>query len=311
MFAVDGRIAEGLGRLGRCPVVLVTGVLAAGVTVLWWSGRDVGVLFGTPAAAGPEPWRLLTCVLPHGDVLHLLFNLYWLVLLGTAVETSFGSAKTLGIFVLLAAASSAWQSALSGSGIGLSGIGYGLFGMLWALERTDPRFHGAVDRGIVELFVGWFFVCWALTWAGLWNVGNAAHGAGAVAGALAGAAASRGVRHRAAFAAAAALFLAGGVGWMRAGSPGMPAGAMEAWRAYEALEGNRFAEAEASYLAALARDPSNAGYRYNLGVALHRQGRWKEALAAFREASRLAPGEPSFLAAADGLEAWLKEQEGK
>src|SRR5689334_1332419 len=112
MLAVDGRFGEGVGRLGRCPVVLVTGVLAVGVSALWWSGRDIGLLFDTPEAVGGEPWRLLTSALPHLGILHLVFNLYWLVFLGTAVETSFGSPKTLGLFALMAAASASWQMAL-------------------------------------------------------------------------------------------------------------------------------------------------------------------------------------------------------
>ena len=34
------------------------------------------------------------------------------------------------------------------------------------------------------LFVGWFVLCIVLTMAGMWNVGNVAHGAGFVLGAL-------------------------------------------------------------------------------------------------------------------------------
>jgi len=306
MLTVDGRFTEGVGRLGRCPVVLVTGVLAVGVSVLWWSGRDIGLLFDTPEAVRGEPWRLLTSALPHVNILHLVFNLYWLVFLGTAVETSFGSAKTLGLFALMAAASASWQMALSGGGVGLSGVGYGLFGMLWVLERTDPRYHGAVDRGIVEAFVGWFVLCCILTWTGFWNVGNAAHAAGAVAGALVGAAASRGVGRRAAFGVGAALFLAGGILWVRTGSPGAPAGSVECWRGIRALQEGRTGEAEPLLRRACDLDPGNGYARYNLGVALQRQSRWAEALAAFREAARLIPENGEFRKVADDLEAWMK-----
>ena len=305
MFAVEGGFAERARLLPRCPVVSVTGVLAIAVTALFWAGTDIEVLFETPAAAGSEPWRLLTSALPHADILHLAFNLYWLVLLGTTVETSFRPLRTLGVFVLLAAASGAWQLAASGGGIGLSGIGYGLFGMLWVLARTDPRFHGAVDRGMVELFVGWFVLCLVLTFTGFWQVANAAHAAGAVAGALLGAAASRGVRRRAAFGAAAVLFLAAAIGWIRIGAPGVPAGAEVAGRGYEALVASRYAEAEALFRTAAERGPTVAWYRYNLGVALERQSRWNEACEAFQEASRLDPGNAEYRKTADELEAWL------
>ena len=37
-----------------------------------------------------QPWRLVTSALPHVDLLHLAFNLYWLWAFGTTVEGVFG-----------------------------------------------------------------------------------------------------------------------------------------------------------------------------------------------------------------------------
>src|SRR5687767_2713344 len=141
-----------LAAAPRHPVTAGTMLLAAGATLAWW--RDA-------------------------DALHLAFNLYWLWVLGTLVEQSFGHVRTALLLVFLAAASGAADFALAEGGVGLSGVGYGLFGMLWVLSRRDPRFAGAVDSGTVALFVTWFFLCIVGTYFGTMNVGNVAHGAGA------------------------------------------------------------------------------------------------------------------------------------
>src|SRR5207253_2758605 len=134
-------------------------------------------------ALGPEPWRLVTSMLPHVSLPHLVFNLYWLWVFGTFLEKSFGALRFLGIVVLFAAGSSAAEWALEGSGVGLSGVGYGLFAMLRALRRR-PEFVGVADKDTATLFTVWFFVCIVTTWIGVMNVANVAHGAGAAIGYL-------------------------------------------------------------------------------------------------------------------------------
>ena len=51
---------------------------------------DVSRLLLTDAAFWSEPWRIVTSILPHGDPLHLLFNLYWVWVFGAILETRFG-----------------------------------------------------------------------------------------------------------------------------------------------------------------------------------------------------------------------------
>ena len=73
------------------------------------------------------------------------------------------------------------EQALFYGGVGLSGVVYGLFGLLWVLSRRDSRFRDAMDRQTVQLMVAWFFLCIVLTITGAWKVANVAHGAGCVA----------------------------------------------------------------------------------------------------------------------------------
>src|SRR5262249_35919136 len=133
-----------------------------------------------------ELWRLITSIFPHGGILHLVFNVYWLWVFGTLIEEIYGHLKTAALIVLVAAVSSAMEFAFASGGIGLSGVGYGLFGLLWALSRNDQRFVDAIDRRTVELFVGWFFFCIIATLTKIMPIANIAHGSGAVLGILTG-----------------------------------------------------------------------------------------------------------------------------
>jgi GlpG protein len=165
----------------RYPITSVISLLAIGVTLTFWNHTNVSMLMMDASAFGPEPWRLVTCVLPHGDMLHLAFNLYWFWALGTFLEGAFGQWRYPGILVLFAAGSAAAQWAVSGGAIGLSGVGYGLFAMLRAL-RNRPGFVGVVDKATATMFTTWFFVCIIMTWLGLMHIANTAHAAGAVLG---------------------------------------------------------------------------------------------------------------------------------
>jgi lipopolysaccharide biosynthesis regulator YciM len=103
------------------------------------------------------------------------------------VEEAFGSLRTLAILLLFAVASSSADFALDLGGVGLSGVGYGLFGMLWVLSHYDERFEDTIDGQTIMLFIVWFFVCIVMTKTNLMLVGNVAHGAGAIVGLLLGA----------------------------------------------------------------------------------------------------------------------------
>jgi membrane associated rhomboid family serine protease len=171
----------------RYPVTTCVTVLAILGTVQFVSSpADVEQFLSNTGDCLREPWRLLVPALFHEGVIHLLFNLYWLWFFGTKVEDEFGHFATVAILLVLATGSMAAELALFRGGIGLSGIGYGLFGMLWVLGRTDPRFRDTVDHSVVELMLGWLLVCIILTMADVWHVGNVAHCAGCLLGALLG-----------------------------------------------------------------------------------------------------------------------------
>lgn len=115
----------------------------------------------------------------------------WLWIFGTLIEETFGHLKTAVLILLFAVGSSAWEFGLAIGGVGLSGVGYGLFGLIWMLSRYDKRFRDAIDRRTVQLFIGWFFFCIIATVTNIMPVANVAHGTGAILGILTGLAIAR------------------------------------------------------------------------------------------------------------------------
>ena len=175
-----------LSQFNRYPVTAGTALLAIAASLAFWAGWKVDPLFEDYHVLAGQYWRLITSVLPHANVMHLAFNVYWTWVFGTLIEQVFGHVRTLLLFLLFAATSNAAEFAILHGGMGLSGIGYGLFGLLWVLSARDQRFRDAVDQQTIVLFVIWFFVCIVLTISNTMPVANIAHGMGAVTGGITG-----------------------------------------------------------------------------------------------------------------------------
>src|SRR5216683_2448506 len=141
-------------EIPKYPVVVGVGVLAVAVTIAWWAKIDISPLFENAEIRRGQLWRLVTSILPHIDILHLTFNLYWLWVLGTVVERVYGHLRTALVLLLFAVGSSSWDFAFAQGGVGLSGVGYGLFGLLYVLSQHDERFKDSLDKRTVKLFIG-------------------------------------------------------------------------------------------------------------------------------------------------------------
>jgi GlpG protein len=129
-------------------------------------------------------WALVTSAFVHFEIWHIAFNVYWLAVLGSRVELAFGSLCFLVFVVFAAAVSSTFQLAASGTtGIGFSGVGYALFGLMWSARNRYPAFREAITDRVVQLFIVWLFACILLTYTDALPVGNAAHVSGLLFGA--------------------------------------------------------------------------------------------------------------------------------
>ena len=125
-------------------------------------------------------WRLWTPALLHANWLHLIFNMYWLYVLGSAIELRMGMRVLAGLVLATQLAATLGQVSVSQPDfVGFSGAVYGLFGYVWMKTRYDPAAGLFIDSGIIVLMVAWLFVGPYLT-----NdpVANAAHFAGLAAG---------------------------------------------------------------------------------------------------------------------------------
>ena len=276
----------------RYPVVSATILLAVIVSVRFWTGGSIDLLVENADIGRGQLWRLLTSTLPHVNIMHLAFNLYWLWALGTIVEGAFGHRRTVPLLALLAAGSGAVEYAVMDGGIGLSGVGYGLFGLLWVLHRRDARFADAMDSRTAGVFIIWFFVCIALTVTRVMPVANIAHGVGAILGALVGYAVGAPSRRRTAIAGLSLVMLASLAGalWLRPWINVSPrAGDDEARRAYDALMEDRDDEALLWCRQAARLAPRRSENWDNLGIALQRVGQPAEAARAHEKARVLDP----------------------
>jgi GlpG protein len=128
-------------------------------------------------------WALVSSAFVHCEIWHVVFNVYWLWVLGSRMERAIGSLPFLGFFVLAAFVSSSFQLAVSDTtGIGASGVAYALFGFMWATRHRYPQFSEVLDAPTIRIFFFWLVGCVVATYLEIWKVGNAAHISGLLFG---------------------------------------------------------------------------------------------------------------------------------
>jgi GlpG protein len=86
-----------------------------------------------------QVWRLISPCFLHKDLLHLIFNMFWLVLLGKQVEQRISRFKYLLLILIIGIISNLSQYFMSGPYfLGYSGIIMGLVGFIWSREKLAP-----------------------------------------------------------------------------------------------------------------------------------------------------------------------------
>lgn len=262
----------------RFPVsaVMIIGAIAAVLAEA--SGRSVEHLMLIPGLALSEPWRLVTCILPHGGAFHLLFNVYWIWMLGRVIESRMGSAATAVLTLLCAIAASGLEAAMMHSAVGLSGVVYGFAFYAYARGKYDPRFFGIIDARLIRFFLGWFFLCIALTQLGVIGVANAAHFGGGLMGFACG------LRRR-----WVAPVVLGAVVAALALTPASPPAYSVRIKADRDLQDGRLDAAIRGYEQLIEQEEPRAGTWKNYGIALQDASRFEEALEAWRQAIAMDP----------------------
>ena len=139
-------------------------------------------------------WRLLSPCFLHKDLLHILFNMMWLWLLGKQIEQRLSRYKYLVLIVLVGVISNVFQYLMSGPNfLGYSGIIMGMVGFIWARQKNAP-WEGYPLQKSVFLFLAVYvllmfilsFFSFATQFVGFnllsTNIANTAHIMGAIVG---------------------------------------------------------------------------------------------------------------------------------
>jgi GlpG protein len=107
-------------------------------------------------------WRLFTPCLLHGDLLHLFFNMLWLIVLGKQIEQRLTPLR-YGIFILsIGVISNTAQYLVSGPNfIGFSGILCGMLAFIWMRQKGAAWEGYQIDR-LTLIFMLIFIIGMAL-----------------------------------------------------------------------------------------------------------------------------------------------------
>lgn len=139
-----------------------------------------------PSLLPTEPWRLVTCLFVHADLMHMAMNMAILWFVGRRLEYAYGPARFaalyLGAGLIGSAASAVWHVVTDGTSVGASGAVLGVIGGITAFfwkargRRADETKQWL---GFSAMSVGIGFV---LSLFGV-PVDNAAHAGGLLGGA--------------------------------------------------------------------------------------------------------------------------------
>ena len=231
-------------------------------------------------------WALISSAFVHFALWHVVFNVYWLWVLGSRLERAVGSLPFLGFFVLSAFVSSSFQLAVSDStGIGASGVVYAIFGFMWPSRRRYSQFNEVLDARTIHIFVIWLIGCAVATYLKVWEVGNAAHISGLLfGGAVAGSFVLRykprlmlaGLAALAVFSIIPLFWCPWSVTWL-------------SHKAYDAHAAERYDAALDRYTHIIQIDPDNAWAYLNRSGVYQAPGDSEKAQADFQKARDIDP----------------------
>ena len=131
------------------------------------------------AVRNGEVYRLLTSIFMHASILHLVFNMYALSIIGKQVETFLGKSKFLLVYLFSGLTGSLLSCAITNSySLGASGAIFGLMGSLLYFGYHYRLYLGSVLLGqivpviVINLVIGYITP----------SIDNAAHIGGLVGG---------------------------------------------------------------------------------------------------------------------------------
>jgi GlpG protein len=159
---------------------------------LWFSNTQVSATGGEKDSGlsdilHGELWRLVTPIFMHGNPIHIFFNMWWLVSLGTMIEARRGTLRLAGLVLIAAIVSNfgqyIWMERIDPGEphkfLGMSGVVYALFGYIWMKSYYEPEQGLFMHPNNVNLMLLWLVLCMTGV---VGQIANAAHFVGLMVG---------------------------------------------------------------------------------------------------------------------------------
>ena len=125
-------------------------------------------------------WRLLTAGFLHGGLMHILFNSWALMDVGSHAEQIYGTPRMASIYLLSTMGGFAASSFFTGS---LSvGASAGLLGLIGAMIAYGTVNHGIEAAMVRQFYVRWLIYILLMGLLPFFHIDNAAHVGGLVTG---------------------------------------------------------------------------------------------------------------------------------
>ena len=181
-------VVTSVRRLAQSGTPIVTYAIMALCVVVFaaevFTGQLVGpgspivdALLYYPPYTAIEPWRMLTSLFVHGSILHILFNMFSLFVLGPELERMVGRWRFGALFLLsgLGGSVAVLLTSPNSAVIGASGAIFGLFGAYFVIARhLGSNSRQLIIVIVINLVIG--FVVPGIAWQ--------AHVGGLIIGAL-------------------------------------------------------------------------------------------------------------------------------
>lgn len=170
----NGQVVEGLNDTSNPPVIqyqlparrpMVTYLLMA-LTVLVYAGQvltrqvyqvDLPAAFGmkiNEAIINGQVWRLVTPVLLHADVIHILFNMYALFAFGRRMERFYGHSRFTWLYLLAGLSGNIFSFYFQAApSLGASTAIFGLVAAEGIFIYTNRKFFPNAGRALREIIM--------------------------------------------------------------------------------------------------------------------------------------------------------------
>lgn len=160
---------------GICLIAFILQLTVSGFTELFLLNQNSFI----------EPWRFVTSMFLHGDLVHFMYNMFALLLFGSILEKYIGSNKFLLVYFVTGLLASFGSVFFYDSALGASGAIFGIIGCLLIVRPSLTVFAFGLP---MPLFVAG--ILWAIgDFIGIFmpsNVANIAHLLGMGAGIIFG-----------------------------------------------------------------------------------------------------------------------------